>query len=201
MTIKKGQIRIEEGDAVEFIHQVNSIMEALVDRRDIGEVVFVKIKNWFDQKWLAFSGKSLVHFPIAGLLDSSGREEALECVSSKEVTIPPFNPNRVLSSKFLRVRDTGNKRIEKALHGYRRSTETARNLVKDYTSDGLLLWYSSNTLANQKGSIMVYTSQNNKVSSWYARFENIDGWKVTRAKGIKLTEIEDLSNERRSVII
>ena len=80
----------------------------------------------------------------------------------KEITIPPFNPNRVLSSRFVRVKDSGNKRIEKAIHGYRRSTETGRNLVEEYSKDWLLLWYSSNTNKNQKGSLMVYVSQNDQ---------------------------------------
>ena len=63
MAKRSSKIKIDDGDAVEFVHQVNSILEALVDNYDIGEVVFVKIKNCFDVKWLNYSGKSIVHFP------------------------------------------------------------------------------------------------------------------------------------------
>lgn len=199
MARRSSQIKIQEGDAVEFIHQINSILEALVDDQDIAEVVFVKIKNWFDHKWLNYSGKSLIHFPMLHLLDS-GREEALESVRMNEITIPPFNPNRVISSKFIRVRDTGNKRIETKVNGYRRSTETARNLVKDYTQDGLLLWYSSNTIVNQKGSLMVYISKNGRVGTWYASFENLGRWRATRSKGIDLNELQSLANNRLRAI-
>src|SRR5580765_3820845 len=111
MARRSSKIKTQEGDAVEFIQQVNSIVESLVDDLDIGEVVFVKIKNWFDQKWLNYSGKSIVHFPMAGLLDPRRPEEALSIARTKEITIPPFNPNRVLLSKFVRVKDTGNRRI------------------------------------------------------------------------------------------
>jgi len=199
MARRSSKIKTQEGDAVEFIQQVNSILESMVDDLDIGEVVFVKIRNWFDQKWLNYSGKSIVHFPMRGLLDS-GPEEALDCIWMKEITIPPFNPKRVLSSRFVRVKDTGNKRIEKAAHGYRRSTETEHHLVKDYTKDGLLLWYSSNTIPNQKGCLMVYTSQNGKVDTWYALFENKGGWRVTKTKGIGLDHLQSLANERRATI-
>ncbi len=175
-------VQTEEGDAVEFIHYVNAILGSLAKEQSVDEVVFVKIKNWFDHKWLNFSGKKIVHFETTH--PHFPREESLEVHWMKEITIPPFNPNRVISSKYIRINNTGNQNIENAVHGYRRSTETSRNLVKDYTSNGLLLWYSSNTTMNQKGSLMVYTSKDGVVSTWYALFENIEGWKITKTKGI-----------------
>lgn len=194
------KIKTQEGDAVEFIQQVNSILESLADDLYVGEVVFVKIKNWFSQKWLNYSGKSIVHAPWASLLGPGRPEEASTSVWLKSITIPPFHPNRVISSRFVRVKDTGNKRIEKTAHGYRRSTETGRHLVKDYTKDGLLLWYSSNTLVNQKGSLMIYISQNDQVKTWYAQFENIGGWRITKTKGINMDELHFLANDRRSLV-
>lgn len=193
------KIKTQEGDAVEFIQQINSILESLADDLYIGEVVFVKIKNWFSQKWLNYSGKSIVHSPWIGRLDS-GREEALESVWLRDITIPPFHPNRVISSRYVRVKETGNKKIERRANGYRRSTETGSHLVKDYTKDGLLLWYSSNTIVNQKGSLMIYISQNDQVKTWYAHFENIGRWRITKTKGISLDELQLLANDRRSVV-
>lgn len=192
MKLRPGQkIKIEENDSVEFIHQVNSILESLIFKYDVGEVVFVKIKNWFDHKWLNFSGKSIVHFPT---LDPDwGREESLDIVSLGEVTIPPFNPKRVIYSKFFRLKNTGNEKVGKAIQIYQRSTENRQRLVVDYTQDGLLLWFSSNTKTNQKGSLMVYRSQNNSVDSWYVLFENINGWHATKARGINLDVIQNHS--------
>jgi len=191
-------IKTEEGDSVEFIQQINSILEAWADHEGIGDVVLIKIKNWFDHKWLNFSGKKIVRFET--MHPDFARQEALEPHWMKEITIPPFNPNRVISSKYVRLEDTGNPQIEDAIHGYKRSTETSHHLVKDYISNGLLLWYSSNTLTNQKGSLMVYTSRNGQVDTWYALFEIIDGWKITKAKGIDLEKVRSLAKERRSII-
>lgn len=193
MKLRPGQkIQIEEGDSVEFIHQVNSIMESLIFKYDVGEVVFVKIKNWFDHKWLNFSGKSIVHFPMGSMLDS-GREEALNTSWPKKITIPPFNPKRVVYSRFLRSAYSLNERVTKSIQIGQRSTDNRRRLVADYTQDGLLLWFSSNTKTNQKGSLMVYRSQNESVESWYVSFENINGWRITKAKGIRLDEIQNLA--------
>ncbi len=198
MKLGPGQkIKIEDGDSVEFIHHVNSIMEYLITTHNVGEVVFVKIRNWFDHKWLNYSGKSIVHFPRLGVLDS-GREEALDNLGQSEITIPPFSPNRVIYSKFIRGKDSLNDKITKSIQVYQRSTDNRRRLVADYTQDGLLLWFSSNTMNNQKGSLMVYQSQNGEVNSWYVSFENLNGWKATKSKGIDLDEIRHILSETRS---
>ena len=93
--ITKGQkIKTQEDDAPDFIEIVSKIMVAMIFDYDIAEVVYVKIKNWFDHKWLNYSGKSVVRFD-GGLRIGS----ALENVCSEKITIPPFNPNRVIYSK------------------------------------------------------------------------------------------------------
>lgn len=190
-------IKIEEGDAVEFIHQVGDLLVSLVDKHDVGDVVFIKIKNWFDHKWLNYSGKKIVHFETT--LPDWGREEALEIIRPKKVALPPFHPNRVLSSKFLRRRNTGSQKIGSAIHRYQRSTEVSKALVSEYTGDGLILWYSSNTLSNQKGSVMVYISKDEEVVGWYAQFENIGGWRITKSKGVNMDEIQIMAGNRSFV--
>jgi virulence-associated protein VapD len=52
------QIKNEEGDAEEFIEIVNKIMGILIFQYSIKEVVFVKIENWFDHKWLKGTSKN-----------------------------------------------------------------------------------------------------------------------------------------------
>ncbi len=94
--ITEGQkVKTQEDDAPDFIEIVNTIMAAMISEYDVGEVVYVKIKNWFDHKWLNYSGKSVIRFD-GGLW----RDSALESVWSEKITIPPFNPNRVICSKF-----------------------------------------------------------------------------------------------------
>src|SRR5687768_6991582 len=96
------EIIVRDGDAQDFIKSINKIMLALIEKFQINEVCIVRIKNWFDHKWLNYSGKSVVQFPGgAGLIDS-----ALNNEWRKKITIPPFNPNRVLSETFFRIKPT-----------------------------------------------------------------------------------------------
>lgn len=184
----KDRIQTEEGDAVDFIRIVNMIMAAFAQQYSIKEIVFVKIKNWFDHKWLNYSEKTAVPFAFGGLPEFP--EAALENVWRDKISIPPFNPNRVIYSNFIIKEYTGNRKISKSIHQYRGSNDNIHNRIEDYTSDGLVLWFSSNTEINQKGSIMVYRVQGGKVYTWYAGMENKDGWKITKAKGIPLSELE-----------
>lgn len=187
--IKPGQkVKVEEGDAPEFIEIINEIMGTLVFQYSIKEVVFIKIKNWFDHKWLNYSGKTVVPFYSGGL--ENFPEVALRDVWRDKVSIPPFNPNRVIYSKYFYKQPTGNKRIKYKIHRKRNASSSLHNRIDQYTSDGLVLWFSSNTISNQRGSLMVYRIQENQVNSWYATIENIDGWKITKTKGIGINELK-----------
>jgi hypothetical protein len=187
MVIEGQKIRAKEGDAPEFIEMVNTIMGLLVFQYGIKEVVFVKIKNWFDHKWLNYSGKSVVPFESAGALE---RDAALQDEWREQVTIPPFHPNRVIYSKFFQKQPTDNVAIKRKLHRFRASNDNLHNRVEDYTKDGLLIWFSSHSAINQRGSLMIYRVQNQQVHTWYASMELTDGWKVTRTKGIALSELK-----------
>ena len=91
----------------------------------------VEIKNWFDHKWLNFSGKSVIHFESGGLFE---RDASLQEEWRTKTTIPPFNHNRVLWEKFVRKKETGNKRFEKIMHTKRSSNDNIHNRIKDQNS-------------------------------------------------------------------
>lgn len=186
---KEGQtIKAENGDALEFIDIVNTLMKNFVFQHSIKEIVFVKIKNWFDHKWLNYSGKTVVDYDFGGLKGFT--DAALNSVWRDKISIPPFNPNRVIYSKFIIQVNTGNKKIKKAIHRYRSSNANIHNRIEEYTSDGLVVWFSSNTETNGSGSIMMYRVQDDQVHTWYATVENKDGWKITKAKGIDLDKLK-----------
>jgi hypothetical protein len=192
MRLKPTQrIPIEEGDAADFIHFVNAVMESMYFANLVDEVVFVKVKNWFDHKWLNYSGKSIVPKRYIGGLDT-GREETLDSAWLEETTIPPFNPNRVIYSKFFRSAKSRNEKVRHAIHIHQRSTENRQRFVQDYTENGLLVWFSSNTLANHRGSLMVYLSKDGIVRRWYAGFVNSGGWELSKVKGINADTIREM---------
>ena len=69
MIKEEQKIKVEEGDSFEFIEIVNAIISNIVFQYSIKEVVLVKVKNWFDHKWLNYSGKSVIPFEYGGLLN------------------------------------------------------------------------------------------------------------------------------------
>lgn len=59
-----------------------------------------------------------------------------------------------------------------------------QHYVADFSKSGLFLWYSSNTVKNQKGSLLCYMVMNGEIDAWYASFANRKKWTVEKVKGI-----------------
>lgn len=179
------KILIRERDACEFIKIINEIMHGLINKFQVNDVRLVRIKNWFDHKWLNYSGKSVVQFHGGAVVSDS----ALYNEWREKVTVPPFNPNRVMSETFFRIQPTVNKLFEERLHKTKPSNDNIHNPISKYTKNGLFIWYSSDTELNQKGSLMIYRVQRDIVSTFYASFDNNNGWKIRRTKNIRLGEL------------
>ena len=182
------KIEADKDDAEEFVEIVNKLMSRTIFQWGIDEIMNIKIKNWFDHKWLNYSGKKIIHFENTQHPDKI----ALTHDWKKRITFPPFNPNRVLSEQFFRKRPTGNRQFEKVLHKQQRSTDNQLNLVSNKTKNGLYVWYSSNSHVNGQGSLMMYRVDNEKVETWYASIVKKDGWKIGQTKGIGKNELQSM---------
>jgi hypothetical protein len=185
------EIKPDKQDAPEFIKIINLIMGHMVYQYGIHEVCKIKIKNWFDHKWLNYSGKSVIHAEE----NYDSEHPVLQDEWRKKITVPPFNPNRVISEDFLKKQETGNKRFEKVLpfekvlHKEKFSNDNIHNRISDYTENGLFIWYSSHSKINQQGSLMVYRVQKDELETWFASVQNKDGWKISQTKGIGINEV------------
>src|SRR5579859_2168859 len=188
MTFKRIKIKINEGDSTDFIIILEEIVNRLIVNNDVAEIRVVRIKNWFDHKWLNYSGKGVTHSTETFHPD----HVVLSDFWKERITVPPFNPNRVLSEIRYHRSATGNKTFEKSLHNWQRSSDNQNNRIGDKSENGLFIWYSSETDKNQQGSIMAYRVDKDDVETWYANFQNKDGWRVTKAKGINIDELKDL---------
>ncbi len=188
MPAKQLEIKIAEGDAPVFIHLVQEIINRIAVRDDVAEIRVIRIKNWFDHKWLNYSGKSIIHFEHTTHPDRI----ALENTWNERITVPPFNPNRILSEGVFMRSGPKNKKKGETIHDWQRSTANQNNQIKGKVANGLFIWYSSDTIKNQQGSIMSYRVDKDNVDTWYASAENKNGWKVTKTKGINLDELADL---------
>ena len=141
------------------------------------ELWIIQIDNWFDHKWLRFSGIGSVHFKFPAYMNRI--DAALDEFYQDKVTFPPFTPNRIVSQwSFLRVDahyveaplTTVPHRSEK-----QPSEANLHRRVQDSSRSACFVWYSGNTLANGRGSIMVYNLLADQLECWFAAFNRQDG--------------------------
>ena len=192
----KPQVAVGETDDPGFIALLNSLVQGLISNRAPEELWIIQIDNWFDHKWLGFSGMGAVasNIPI-------DRYDTVKAESYQEkLTFPPFTPNRVVEQfSYVRV---GNEYAESPLpvlpHGTarKRSETNLRRRVEDFSRSACFVWYSANTLANGRGSVMVYNVASDRPDRWFAAFSREQGWKVRATKGLSQDDLQQLLESR-----
>lgn len=170
--VQKGALAVgvTPEDDPAFFRIVASILDSVVAESTPEVVTVIQIKNWFDQKWLNFSGKIV---GAAGLWGS-------------DITLPPFNPNRVMSQTVCRLVNGEYESIKAPpLHILQRSSENLNRKLRFHASSGMFAWWTSNTVSNGRGSLMVYTQTGDQSSTWFLGFrKKAREWKVNTKKGI-----------------
>ena len=134
---KQFKVASDLDDSAQFIEIVEKIISGMIIKLEIDEVSIIKIKNWFDHKWLNYSGKGLVHNELTRNSDKI----AIDNFWKDKITVPPFTPNRVISEYFYRRKETGNKVFEKLLHTKKRSTDNQNNRIASKSENGLLFGF------------------------------------------------------------
>lgn len=170
-------------DDSDFIEILNNICHGLSYDYSPQYFCIIQIDNWFDHKWLNFSGKAL------GALG----------FWKKRRTLPPFNPNRVKNQRIYKLSEEKEycEVSGRSIHIFQDSENNFQRHL-DQWSDGIaFFWYSSNTQTNGRGSLMVYISgaeAENQVA-WYTSFtQKDDAWKINRTLDISRLELERFTN-------
>jgi hypothetical protein len=181
----------EPTDDPEFLELVRRATADLLKVKPTEEVFVTRIDNWFDQKWLNFSGIGRVRFDDFRI----DIDTALDGFWQDKVTFPPFNPNRVVEQQvFLRDQNGGYARSETArlIHPGKRasSCENLQRRIADFSDSAVFVWFSSKTQSTLQGSLMVYEAYGSQVTTWYASFSKADEWWVRRADGIARDQLE-----------
>jgi hypothetical protein len=182
--------RADLTDDPEFITIVERIAVRLFKQGNCEEVFLIEIKNWFDHKWLKFSGIGRVPFRH---IFASQSQVALDEFYQEKITFPPFTPNRILRQQWHPAK---NLRRKVPVHDTNRLREhSSWNLqrrVTDYANSALFVWFSSGTKANDRGSLLVYQVHDGSVSAWYASFRKAGDWVLHRTKEISREAVESL---------
>ncbi|MEO8110622.1 MAG: hypothetical protein ABI594_11340 [Ginsengibacter sp.] len=175
-------LNIEFGDIrFQFISGLVKIFEPK-------ELYVIRVDNWFDSKWLNFSGKVLGLLGVWKYYD--------------ETTIPPFNPNRITGEGVLdRIQTDENlityrlRQYDNFIHISQPSERNQNRKIKQFSNDAIFGWYSDNTTANNFGCIMIYILKDGELNKFYVSFENkpencnTENWNINKIVGINSNEI------------
>ncbi len=183
-----------ESDDPEFIEVLNNVISGLIELHAPERLFLIRVKNWFDTKWLNFSGRGRVHFPNSFPIFE--HETSLDVFHQDQPVFPPFTPKRVLDEFHAIKNEDGYKFIGNAkflVHPLvlTYSSDYLHRRVVDFAPSGVFLWYASNTAVTERASLMVYVSENRAVTTWFASFYKKDGrWEVYRTKNLKREHVE-----------
>ena len=172
-------IALTDADDPRFVALANRLLEAAVTTYRPAEIYLVRIDQWFDTKWLNFSGKAL------GALG----------VWNKRTTVPPFHPGRVREEHHFSVTtnpDAFEKTPAAPLHLAQESSQNLVRSISRISSDAVFFWYSSATVGLDRGSIMLYRTHQNEVLSRYVSFQRTATWRLDRHLGISPGEVRHL---------
>lgn len=169
------------GDDIEFLALANRITMAFANEFSPKRLIVVRIDNWFDFKWLTFSG--LIHQHVG--------------FWNKKLTVPAFNPNRVLEEHHYLNAGSSWEPIQPKTLVHRKvpaGEGVSRRFLDREFPDTLLIWISGQTKANGKGSYMAYVPTADGWWPWYAGMENHGDWKICGVRGIGRAELEARAN-------
>ena len=195
-------IQYKEGDVKRVLAALNGLVAKIVQDFGPEHVYVVRIKKWFDHKWLKYSGKGIVPFPERGVdLPRTGYGKplpyrALDEFYNEKLTFPPFSPKQMGGQYHWKRRGDGTyggtknpKWIHKPV--LQPSSWNLQNRVSAFANSAVFIWFSSNTEQNLQGSVMVYILTGNHELTWYASFKEETNWKVHRVKGIKKEIVQE----------
>jgi hypothetical protein len=193
----------------EFLEIVDTVAARAMDEMDCCDLFLVQIDNWFDHKWLGFSGMGRVPspFPFLSMVPAgAGQKDRFYSVPAsfwkKAISVPPFTPNRILSrmhfqrshsGDFIRCEDPLPQRQGESMRG----TVNSARRIQEISDSGVFLWYSSNASQNGAASILIYISKANGVWPIFVSFRFKAGWRVHLTKGIRREYFESLLSDRK----
>lgn len=189
------KIEVGETDDPNFIVLLDSLLNGLVRRETPEGLWVIQIDNWFDHKWLRFSGIGTVDFRFPAFMNRY--DAALDEFYQDRVTFPPFTPNRIMAQwSFARVGDRYEEVPSRVPHRSEKQPSAAnlQRRVRDFSRSATFVWYSAKTVANGRGSVMVYNVATDVVKCWFAAFIRQETWRLHVTKGVSREELENLLN-------
>ncbi len=184
-------------DYAGFVEAVDRVLAGLCFRFHPELVCVIRIKRWFDHRWLGFSGKGRVKYPVhTGLRGDP--VALLDAFRQDQLTFPPFTPNRVAAEHhWERWLDGNYGRVPRHVRVHRpwraRSATNLHRRVADVTNSGLFTWFSSTSAVDRRASLLVYVVHDGTTTPWFASLRSEDGrWVLGDVSGLGRLEVQEL---------
>jgi hypothetical protein len=140
----------------------------------------VAVRDFFDDKWLGFSGKVLGAVGVRGTL----------------TTVPPFHPHRVVSERRFVATERASTYEEspefELIHIEQPSERNLSRRADSLAPGTAFAWYTTGSSAQGRGALMVYIPVEGGYWMWYVSLARDQPWRVARCSGISRVEFAGL---------
>jgi len=196
-------VSMQQGDSDEFIEKARAIAIGVAQDFKPARLYVIRIDNWFGPKWMHFAGKFTVG--KVGKLHAIGIG-----VHKARLHVPPFVPSRVVGQRVFVGPDYEETVAAAPLHIECSSKQALSRRIADIEKDAAFLWFSGESEAKKRGSVMVYlpTVSNLKgrrqkllrsTGAFYVGFlEDEISWEPAMLRGISRGEVAHLEESGRA---
>jgi len=156
-------IYLDKSDDQQFGELIEQLIVGSLRGVNPETVYVIKVDNWFGQKWLSFSHKSMGEFGV-----SRGNH-----------VLPPFVPSRVISERAFELDGDGvfhETETTSPIHINQTSELNQKRKLMDLYPNSAFYWWSGCTVKNTNGSLMAYLPSSGGFLSWYVGFKRGDSW-------------------------
>jgi hypothetical protein len=192
--------RLQE-DSTEFMKKVQELVVGVARDYEPARLYVIRIDNWFGPKWMHFAGKF-----------TAGKGFAIG-VHKTTLHVPPFVPRRAVAQRVFAGPNFDEAIIRPPLHIECTSEFALTRRIADVDKEAAFVWFSSESEAQKRGSIMVYLPV---ASAWpacrrhglrareafYIGFSQREGagWEAAMLRGVSRGEVAQLEECGRALI-
>ena len=193
-------VSVQQGDSAEFIEKARAITIGVARDYVPARFYIVRIDNWFGPKWMHFAGKF-----------TAGKGAAIG-VHKARLHVPPFVPSRVVGQRVFVGPDFEETAAAAPLHIECSSKQALSRRIADIDKDAAFLWFSGESEAQKRGSVMVYLpvafdeaaprrGRLGRRGAFYVGFSQRDmDWQPSMLRGVSRTEVAHFEESGRTSI-
>ena len=199
-------VSAQQGDSAEFIKKARAIAIGVARDYVPARLYVIRIDNWFGPKWMHFAGKLTAGRRIRGF------PTAAIGVHKTRLHVPPFVPSRVVGQRVFVGPDYEETVAAMPLHIECPSHLALSRQIADIDKDAGFLWFSGESEAQKRGSVMVYLPDAFDASAlrrtglrdceaFYIGFSQHEmGWVPAMLRGVSRGEATHLEESGRASI-